>query len=79
MERWSVSDGTTQPSNDILEKRICRRKDRGVDAAYIKLQPPWQKYSSISGMKYCVPRRLLEEGFVFEYPELGGALVDLCS
>lgn len=29
--------------------------------------------------RYCVPRRLLEEGFDFAFPELSGALVDLCS
>lgn len=29
--------------------------------------------------RYCVPRRLQEEGFVFEHPELPGALADLFS
>jgi NAD dependent epimerase/dehydratase family enzyme len=27
--------------------------------------------------RYCVPRRLLDEGFPFEFPEVAGALQDL--
>ncbi len=29
--------------------------------------------------RYCIPRRLIDEGFEFAYPELDGALEDLCS
>ena len=29
--------------------------------------------------RYCVPRRLLEEGFTFEFEEIGPALQDLCK
>ena len=28
--------------------------------------------------RYCVPKRLKEEGFEFSFPELSGALRDLC-
>jgi len=29
--------------------------------------------------RYCIPRRLMDEGFEFAYPELDGALEDLCE
>ena len=29
--------------------------------------------------RYCVPRRLEDEGFRFKHPDLGPALADLCS
>jgi hypothetical protein len=29
--------------------------------------------------RYCIPKRLLDEGFAFQYPDLDKALDELCS
>ena len=81
-----LATGPNPVSNAVFMREMRRAFRRPIGlpapAALVRLGAPLVMRTdpelALYG-RYCVPRRLLEEGFVFEYPELGGALVDLCS
>lgn len=81
-----IASGPNPVSNTVFMREMRRAYGRPIGlpapAALVRLGAPLVMRTdpelALYG-RYCVPRRLLEEGFEFEYPELASALVDLCS
>ena len=81
-----IASGPKPVSNAVFMREMRRAYRRPIGlpapAALVRLGAPLVMRTdpelALYG-RYCVPRRLLEEGFEFAYPELAEALVDLCS
>ncbi|MFG0243867.1 MAG: DUF1731 domain-containing protein [Phycisphaerales bacterium JB054] len=81
-----IASGPNPVSNAVFMRELRRacRRPIGLPApvALVRLGAPLVMRTdpelALYG-RYCVPRRLLGEGFDFAHPELSGALVDLCS
>jgi len=81
-----IASGPNPLSNAVFMRELRRAYRRPIGlpapAALVRLGAPLVMRTdpelALYG-RYCVPRRLLEEGFAFAFPDLSDALVDLCS
>ena len=71
--RWPENDPGLLDPPEIWEK-AARWQVRLAAPLLLRTDPELALYG-----RYCVSRRLSEEGFAFEYPALSGALQDLFS